>query len=283
VSGAWRSAFVIIDGVLERIARGDVRLSDYAQLRDPELMRRRGLFVAEGRLVVERVIMRRELVIRSILLNEAARRQLAPVLSQVDERVPVCVCDAGDLLALTGFNIHRGCLALVERPAPLEPAAAISGARTIVVLEGVSNPDNIGGVFRNVAAFGADAVVLSPTCCDPLYRKAIRTSMAATLSVPFARAVRWPAALDDIRSAGFRVVALTPATPADELERFAENLRPAPLALVIGTEGAGLSGAALALVDHRVRIPVRPEVDSLNLATAAAIALYRLITPVVGR
>ena len=182
--------------MVERIAPGDARLADYAQLGDPELMRRRGLFVAEGRLVVERVIRRPEFVIRSILLSDTARRQLAPVLSQVDERVPLYVCDAGDFLPLTGFNIHRGCLALVERPAPLDLAGATSGARTIVVLEAVSNPDNIGGVFRNVAAFGAEAVVLSPTCCDPLYRKAIRTSMAATLSVPFARVARWPDALE---------------------------------------------------------------------------------------
>jgi len=171
----------------------------------------------------------------------------------------------------------------VERPAPLDLAAAISGARTIVVLEAVSNPDNIGGIFRNAAAFGADAVVLSPTCCDPLYRKAIRTSMAATLSIPFARAARWPDALDDIRAAGFRVVALTPTAPADELERFATNPGPDPLALLIGTEGAGLSDGALALAHGRVRIPVRPEVDSLNLATAAAIALYRLASPPAGR
>ena len=105
------------------------------------------------------------------------------------------MCETPDFLGITGFNLHRGCLALVERPAAIAPCQILRDARTIVVLEGVANADNVGGVFRNVAAFGADGVLLSPTCCDPFYRKAIRTSMGATLRVPFARIDDWPAVL----------------------------------------------------------------------------------------
>jgi tRNA G18 (ribose-2'-O)-methylase SpoU len=189
------------------------------------------------------------------------------------------VCDAGDFVHITGYDIHRGCLALVERP----PAAALHDvlrpARLVAVLESVTNADNVGGVFRTTAAFGADAVVLSPTCCDPLYRKAIRTSMAATLGVPFVRLTEWPEPLSQMRAAGFTLVALTPREPSETLETFASRARPDKLALVLGTEGGGLSPAVEATADFRVRIPIRSEVDSLNLVVAAGIALHRLTMP----
>src|SRR6185295_3279766 len=149
----------------------------------------------------------------------------------------------------------------------------LATARTVIVVEGVTNPDNVGGVFRNAAAFGADAVLLSPTSCDPLYRKAIRTSMAAAIRVPFARAVDWPGALTQVRAAGFTIVALTPREPSETLEAFASRPRPARLALVVGAEGAGLTPAVEATADHRVRIPIGDDVDSLNLAVAVGIAL----------
>jgi len=258
----------------------DPRLDDYRAVKDGNLWRERGLFVAEGRLVVRRVIEEWRGNVRSVLLNRAAKRQLDGVLSGVPDVVPIYLCDAGVLAELTGFAVHRGCLALVKRPPPLALAALLAGANLLVVAEALADADNVGGVFRNAAAFGADAVVLSPTCCDPLYRKAIRTSMAMTLRVPFARAEPWPEALDVLAANGFTMVALTPREPACALDQFAAT--PAQrIALVIGTEGEGLSDEALARAHVRVRIPMAADVDSLNVAVATGIALSRLsrLTP----
>jgi tRNA G18 (ribose-2'-O)-methylase SpoU len=190
--------------------------------------------------------------------------------------VPIYVCGAADFLGITGHDLHRGCLALAARPAPPPIDALLAPARTAIVLEAVGDADNVGGVFRNVAAFGGGPVLLSPACCDPLYRKAIRTSMAATLRVPFAGLDPWPDALSVLRAHGFALVALTPREPAEDLEAFASRARGAKLALLIGNEGTGLTPAVEAAADSRVRIPIRSGVDSLNLAVAAGIALYRL-------
>jgi tRNA G18 (ribose-2'-O)-methylase SpoU len=262
--------------VIERVRADDARLAHYKDVRDADLIQRAGLFIAEGRFVVERLIGKQRFRLRSILVSDAAARQLSATLALVDTHVPIFVCDAADFGPIAGYDVHRGCLALVERPAPLDMAAIVSRAITLVVLEAVANPDNIGGVFRNASAFGVDAVVLSPACSDPLYRKAIRTSMAATLALPFARAPVWPQALAGIRAAGFAVVALTPTEPAQTLAEFAGQAGEERVALLIGNEGAGLSDPALAAADARVRIPTRADVDSLNLATAAGIALYAL-------
>jgi tRNA G18 (ribose-2'-O)-methylase SpoU len=259
---------------------GDARVTAYRSVSDAELVRQRGLVVAEGRLVVERLIAERRYAIQSVLVSEAARRALDPVLAALEPDVPVYVCERPDFSGITGYDVHRGCLALAKRPTPPSLDAILSRAQLIVALEGVSNADNVGGVFRNAAAFGADAVLLDPASCDPLYRKAIRTSMAATLRVPFARlaerAGEWPAALADLRARGFTLVALTPAESAWDLDDFARLPHPGRLALLLGSEGPGLSGAASAAADYHVRIPVSPHVDSLNLAVAAGIALYRL-------
>jgi tRNA G18 (ribose-2'-O)-methylase SpoU len=154
----------------------------------------------------------------------------------------------------------------------------LASAETIVVLESVSNADNIGGVFRNAAALGAGGVVLSPTCCDPLYRKAIRTSMGAVLCVSFAcaGAGEWPGALTRIRAAGFTLVALTPRGASETIDAFAARAHPPRIALLVGAEGAGLSPAVENAADDRVRIPISDRVDSLNLATAVGIALHAL-------
>ena len=169
--------------------------------------------------------------------------------------------------------------ALVHRPTAPPVEKVITAAGTMVVLEGVTNADNVGGVFRNAAAFGADAVLLSPTCCDPLYRKAVRTSMGATLQVPFARAgeAQWPGVLGRVRVEGFTLVALSPREPAETLDAFAAR-RSSRLALIVGTEGGGLTPAVEAAADCRVRIPTSGAVDSLNLAVAVGIALYALTT-----
>jgi tRNA G18 (ribose-2'-O)-methylase SpoU len=152
----------------------------------------------------------------------------------------------------------------------------VDSARLILVLEGVTNADNVGAVFRNAAAFGAGAVLLSPTCCDPLYRKAIRTSMGHVLRVPFARAEPWPDSLIDLRSAGFTVAALSPRGTAITLDAFAATHRDKPVALLVGSEATGLTDAAAQVAHLQVRIPMAPGVDSLNLAVATGIALSSL-------
>jgi tRNA G18 (ribose-2'-O)-methylase SpoU len=253
----------------------DPRVQEYRAVSEPELVRDSGLFVAEGRLVVRRVIEDGRYRVRSLLLSEAARRDLEPVLGRLAEDVPIYICAAGDFLTIAGFDIHRGCLALVRRPAILSAENVLGTARVVVVLEAVANADNVGGVFRNAAAFGADAVLLSPTCCDPLYRKAIRTSMAATLQVPFARMEDWPHGLAALGVRGFTIVGLTPRAPAQSLDSFAAS-RPARIALLVGNEGAGLSREAEAAAHHLVRVPIRPDVDSLNLVVATGIVLSRL-------
>jgi len=152
--------------------------------------------------------------------------------------------------------------------------------RSLVLVEGVGNADNVGGIFRNAAAFGAGAIVVSHGCADPLYRKAIRTSMAATLRVPFTVvpfADLWTAALTRVRAAGFELVALTPREPAVHLEEYARTSRAERIALLVGTEGPGLTAEAEALADVRVTIPIRADVDSLNVSVAAGIALHRLL------
>jgi tRNA G18 (ribose-2'-O)-methylase SpoU len=254
----------------------DPRVAGYRDVPEPELVRARGLFIAEGRLVVRRLIQDGRFVLRSVLVNDRAYESLRPDLDAIAALVAIYVCRSGDFPEITGFNIHRGCLALVERPPERAVEPLVASARRIVVLEGVANADNVGGVFRNAAAFGADAVLLSPTSCDPLYRKAIRTSMAATLRLPFARVEPWPDRLQQLKTNGFTIAALTPREPAIDLEVFANPPHPPKLALLVGTEGEGLTPAAEARADVRVRIPVAPEIDSLNLAVAVGIALYRL-------
>ena len=255
----------------------DPRIAAFRDVRDPELVRRRGLFVAEGRLLVRRVIEHGRYRVREVLVNDPALSQLSDAIARVPADAAVYVCDTPVIARLTGFNIHRGCLALVERPAARTLDEVIAAARTMVVLEAVANPDNVGGVFRNAAAFGCDAVVLGPTCCDPFYRKALRTSMGAVLQVPFAIASPWPAALAQIRRGGFAIAALTPREPAMPLDAFARD-RPPRVAFLAGTEGAGLSAEAEGAADVRVRIPIADAVDSLNVATAVAIALYAATT-----
>ena len=263
-----------------RIATADdPRLDDFRIVSDPALMRDRGLFVAEGRLAVERLLTSR-FHARALLVIDGALDGLEPALrAGGDAGVDVYVADSGQLRLVTGFRFHRGCLALGERPGPeaeggdLPPVAP---GRPLVVLDGVSDPDNVGSIFRCAAAFGAAGVVLSPACADPLYRKAIRTSMGTTLQLPFRVAGEWPGILARIRAAGARVAALTPLEPATGIEAFVRGATQAGVALLFGNEGDGVSPAALDLCDERVRIDIEPAVDSLNVAHAAAIVLQRL-------
>jgi tRNA G18 (ribose-2'-O)-methylase SpoU len=257
----------------------DPRVAEFRDVADPERLRQRGLFVAEGRLVVERLIRDGRFDVRSLLLNGPAWRALEPAVATLGDSTTAFVCETQDFEALTGYNIHRGCLALASRPAPLPLEALLATAQSLLVLETVGNTDNIGGLFRNAAAFGVDGVVLSHGCADPLYRKSIRTSMAATLRVPFSAVTTadgWRAALARLRQSGFQIVALTPAESAQDLDDWTCSARRDRIALLLGAEGAGLSREAEEAADARIRIDIRREVDSLNVAVAAGIALHRL-------
>ena len=263
----------------------DPRLDDFRNVSDPALMRGRGLFVTEGRLAVERLLGSRFRT-RALLVIESALEVLEASLTagRDDREVDVYITDSAQLRRVTGFRFHRGCLGLGERPGSEENTAELPPAmpgRPLVVLDGVSDPDNVGSIFRNAAAFGAAGVMLSPACADPLYRKAIRTSMGTTLQLPFRVADEWPGVLERIREAGARLVALTPLEPAVDIEAFARRGAGVGVALLLGNEGDGVSRAALDLCDERVRIDIAPAVDSLNVANAAAIALQRIraVTP----
>lgn len=262
----------------------DPRVDDYRLVRDPELARDRGLFVAEGRLVVARLLAGGRYGVRSLLLSETALLALAPLLDHLGHGVPVYVGTPAVLAAVVGHDVHRGCLALGERvPLPLL-ASLLESSQTLVVLERVGNADNVGGVFRSALAFGADAVLCGTGCCDPLYRKAIRTSMGATLDVPFTDVTPWPHGLEMLRSSGFTLVALTPNTGdgdgcsagIETIDSFFERGRPDRIALLLGSEGDGLTPPVVALADCRIRIPMVAGVDSLNVSVAAGIALARL-------
>jgi tRNA G18 (ribose-2'-O)-methylase SpoU len=249
----------------------DARVDDYRVIADPAGLLARGLFVVEGRLVVARLLAGRQHVVHSLLLSATAAETMAPALTALAGNTPVYVVPQAVMNAVVGFNIHRGCLALAARPSPLAlEALPLTTLDRIVVAEGVNNPDNVGGLFRNAAALGAGAIVLGPGCGDPLYRKAIRTSMGAALSLPWAVAGPWPAALDRLRATGLTVVACTPSPRAPSLE---DTPLPRRAAVLVGAEGDGLSAGALAAADLQVRIPMHGAMDSLNVATAAAIVL----------
>lgn len=252
----------------------DPRLDPYCHVADSAWIGARHLFVAEGRLVVERLLALRRFEIHSILVNRAAHAALGEALSSAS--APVLVCSDASLLAtITGFNFHRGCLALATRPPSLGPADLFR-CRRILALEGVGNPDNVGGLFRTAAALGVDGVLLDPRSGDPFYRKAIRTSMGAALRIPFARTDDWRATLAACRGRGFTVIALTPSAPAIDLAQAPPFGPDDRLIVMVGAEGPGLDSASLAEADLRVRIPIDDAVDSLNVVVAAGIALDRL-------
>jgi tRNA G18 (ribose-2'-O)-methylase SpoU len=191
--------------------------------------------------------------------------------------LPVYVIPQAAMNATVGFNIHRGCLAAGQRPPDrlLGQLLDEMNPRRLVVLERVSNADNIGGIVRSAAALGGDGLVLGPGCCDPLYRKAIRTSVGATLELPFACGEPWPEAIATLRERGFDVVACTPDPHAMSITD-AGLLPHERRAILLGAEGDGLTAAGLETASRRVRIPMRPGIDSLNVTVAAAIAMHRL-------
>lgn len=255
----------------------DPRLADYRHLREPSrrmgVERSRGIFIVEGRLSLE-ALLESPYRTRSVLVTT---QHAGRVQALVGDDVPVYALPARAIEALSGVHFHRGVLAVGERPAQRAVDDVVAGAHRVLVLEAVNDHENVGSLFRNAAAFGAGAVVLDPTSADPLYRRATRVSLGHVLRVPFARVPdgAWPAALADLRAAGIETVALTPAGDAEPLGALVAD-QPPRVALLVGAEGSGLSDAALAAADRRVRIPMAQAVDSVNVATAAAIALSAL-------
>lgn len=259
---------------VERIDRvDDPRLDPYRDLPAHDARRRRDTFVAEAREVVSRLLAS-DRGVRSVLLTDAAHDALADDLARRPE-VAVYVAPLAVLQRVVGFDFHRGCLALGERGAErtLDDVLAARPER-LVALDGASNPDNVGGVLRVAHALGADAVLLSPDCCDPLYRKAIRVSMGAALGLPWARVASLADALAGLRAAGFTLLGLTPRGDTDVAAL--DGASAAPTALIVGAEGDGLRPSTLAAAHRHVRIPMAPGRDSLNLVTACAVALDRL-------
>jgi tRNA G18 (ribose-2'-O)-methylase SpoU len=255
----------------------DPRVADYMTLTDVALRTRfeppEGLFIAEGELVIRRVV-RAGYRLRSLLVSP---KMLAasPDLAEMVGDAPVYVASPAVLQALTGFHVHRGALASVGRRALPAAADLIASAERLVVLEDVTSHTNLGAVFRCAAALGMDAVLLNPGCADPLYRRSVRVSMGEVLVMPYARLEPWPGMLDALRDAGFTLLALTPDAAAEPLDRVGAEVG-GRLAVLLGTEGQGLSEPALAAAHRRVRIPMARGVDSLNVAAAAAVAFWEL-------
>lgn len=266
---------------LERVeSLSDDRISDYRNVKDGALRREAGRFMVEGVLNLETLIRRSPFAPRSVFVTPTVALRHAGLLEELGPETSVFVATQGIYDAVAGFNVHRGCLAVCDRAAPpsLGSLLSLPGRRLLVVLEGLTNDENVGSVFRNAMAFGASGVVLCPRCADPLYRKAIRVSMGGTLCVPYARAEAWPVGIEQLREARYTVVALHPGPGSVEIRELAAAA-PERLALLLGTEGPGISPEALARVDVRARIEMATGVDSINVATAGAIALHHLSRP----
>ncbi|MCU1474977.1 RNA methyltransferase [Amnibacterium sp.] len=253
----------------------DPALDDFVRLTDVALRRKLepagGLYLAESTKVIERALAAGHRP-RAVLSRAEWLPQLEILLGSFPD-VPVYVGDDAALTAMTGFHLHRGALASMHRPELPEPADVLKGARRVVVLEDIVDHTNVGAAFRSVAALGADAVLVTPRCADPLYRRSVRVSMGTVLQVPWTRLPEWGTAAPLLHDAGFTIAALALADDAIDLDEL-ERRTPERLALVLGTEGDGLSRAALAVADLTVRIPMLHGVDSLNVAAAAAVALW---------
>ncbi len=260
----------------------DPRLGDYANLKDVTLRRsleaEHGLFLAEGAKVIRRAVAA-GYPVRSFLLSERWLDGLADIVTAGG--APCYVLPPDLLEEVTGFAVHRGAIASMERR-PLPSVAEVTApARRILVLEDIVDHTNVGAIFRGAAAFGVDAIVLAPRCADPLYRRSVKVSMGTVFSCPYARMDNWYDGLEELRAAGFGLVALTPADNAVDLDTLAGGTE--RLALLLGTEGDGLSARWQTQADVRARIPISAEVDSLNVAAAAAVACYVLTRDVPPR
>jgi len=278
----------------------DPRLDLYRDLHDPAGRSRLGadqsVFVVEGRLAVDRLLTS-DYTVRSLLVDDHQVTAASDLVAATRARgAPVFVGSRAMVAGTVGFALHRGVVAVANRPSPADTERLLADAAgtlapggsppLLAVLEGLNDHENIGALFRNAAAFGVAAVLLDPTCADPLYRRSVRVSVGHVLHMPFARLVPWPTGLRQVRAAGFVVAALAPRPVADsgvptfslaELKtRVSGSDHPVGVALLLGAEGPGLTDAALAASDLVVPIPIVDKVDSLNVATAAAVAFHAL-------
>jgi tRNA G18 (ribose-2'-O)-methylase SpoU len=253
----------------------DPRLADFRSVRDSALRAQRGLFLVEGRRNVEVLARQTRFAPRSAFVTQTAFDAMAQTWAILPASVPIYLGSKDLVNQVVGYDLHRGCLAAAYRRDEDGLAEITRSGRMIVAAEDLTDVDNAGSLFRNALALGAGGVLLSPRCCDPLYRKAVRVSIGAVLRLPYARAKQWPADLLALRAGGYAIVALDPNDGAQALDDFSVRA-PRKLALVVGTEADGLSREVLELADARVRIPMAIGVDSLNVATAAAIAIQRL-------
>ncbi len=257
----------------------DPRLADYVALTDVALRRRLepagGLYIAESEKVIRRALAAGHRP-RSYLMGERWLTDLADLVETADaDGVPVFVGDADVIRGLIGYTLHRGALAAMQRPRTRSVEEVLEGARRVLVLEDIVDHTNVGAVFRSAAALGVDAVLVTPRCADPLYRRSIRVSMGTVFQVPWARIDPWPGGVGVLRHAGFTVAALALADDAVSLAELAADPHDR-LALVLGTEGDGLSRRTIGEVDLAVRIPMSGAVDSLNVAAAGAVAAWAL-------
>jgi tRNA G18 (ribose-2'-O)-methylase SpoU len=254
---------------------GDPRVDDFRDLnsvdRRPDLPTGKGLVIAEGVLVAQRMIASR-FTPHAFLGTDRRLAELGDDLAGV--RAPVYRASAEVMAEVVGFHLNRGVLATARRPPELTPAEVLDGALTVAVLEGVNDHENLGSIFRNAAGLGVDAVIFGTGCADPLYRRAVRVSMGHALLVPFARAQQWPADLGELRRRGFRLLAMTPDPAAQTLAEAMTGLAGQKVAVLVGAEGPGLTETVMRASDVRVRIPMSRGTDSLNVATAAALAFY---------
>lgn len=261
---------------LERLVdASDPRVRDYTGLTDTQLRRRRepaeGLYIAESTKVLRRAIDAGH-VPRSFFLTDKWLPDLEDVLTRFPD-TPAFVGSEAVLEQITGFHLHRGALAAMNRPAPLALEDVLQNARRVAVLEDMVDHTNLGAVFRSAAALEVDAVLVTPRCADPLYRRAIRVSMGTVFQVPWVRLESWPESIQVLRESGFLVAALALAPGSVDLQELSQR-NPDRLALILGTEGEGLSPETLELSDVTVRIPMSPAVDSLNVAAAGAVAFW---------
>jgi tRNA G18 (ribose-2'-O)-methylase SpoU len=266
----------IVARVVEVSDPDDPLVADYRDLtradRRPDRPGGKGLVIAEGTVVVRRLLAS-PYPVRSLLGIPRRIDELHAELAELP--VPAYVTSADVMARIVGFHLNRGVLAVADKAAPAPVERLVAGARRLAVLEGVGDHENLGALFRNAAAFGVDGVLLGPGCADPLYRRSVRVSMGHVLAVPFARLEPWPGGLKWLRDQGFRILALTPgaARPLTAELGGAERV-----AVLLGSEGPGLTGEAIEASDAAVCIPMAGGVDSLNVATAGAVAFHVLAT-----
>ncbi len=261
----------------------DPRLDDFRDLnsvdRRPDLPTGKGLVIAEGVLVVQRMLTSR-FIPHALLGTDRRLVELNDDLAGVSGIAAPYYRASADVMArVIGFHLNRGVLAAARRAPELSVAQVLDQARTVAVLEGVNDHENLGSIFRNAAGLGVDAVVFGTGCADPLYRRAVRVSMGHALLVPYARATQWPADLVMLKEAGFRLLAMTPHPEAHPLAQAMQTVCGERVAVLVGAEGPGLTPATIRLSDVRVRIPMSRGTDSLNVATAAALAFYERVRP----